>query len=203
LKPHQGYGLINKVAELDVFALAVGIVGAVTGIAGVITATISIRIARRSATADETSAIAAKTATEIAQQQLAIERDRHRAELAERHQATAPALEGRIRRPDEPYGSEIVQAELEIRVTDTSELLSLTVIFPARSPAMPRGKERLMEQWIPYPEAGNAIIDAGHPARLNVTVSGNPEFEPFTIQVIAHADYGLKWDRLPVQVTFY
>lgn len=176
----------------------VGIVGAVTGIVGTITAVISIRIARRSATADEASAIATKTATEVAQQQLAIERDRHHAELAQRHQAAAPALEGRIRRPDEPYRSG--QAQLEIRVTDASELVSLAAIFPSGSPAMPYGRERLMEQWIQYPEVGNAIIDAGHPARLKVAVSGKPE--PFTIQVIAHADRGLKWDRFPVQVTF-
>ena len=183
---------------MDVVALVAGIIGAVTGTVGAITAVISIRVARRSATAEETSAIATRTATEVAQQQLAIERDRHRAELAGHHQATAPALEGRIKRPDEPDRSG--QAQLEIRVTYASELQSLTVIFPARSPAMPPGRERLMEQWIQYPEAGNAIIDAGHPARLKVAVSGEPE--PFTIQVIPHADRGLKWDPLPVQVTF-
>ncbi|HEX9356527.1 MAG TPA: hypothetical protein VF933_22280, partial [Streptosporangiaceae bacterium] len=133
---------------MDVVALVVGIVGAVTGMVGAITAVISIRIARRSATADEASAIATKTATEVAQQQLAIERDRHHAELAQRHQAAAPALEGCITRPDEPHRSG--QAQLEIRVTDASELVSLVAIFPAGSPAMPYGREQLMEQWIQY-----------------------------------------------------
>lgn len=147
--------------RVDVVALVVGIVGAVTGIAGVITAVISIRLARRSATADEASAIATKTATDVAQQQLAIERDRHRAEVVQRHQAAAPALEGRIRWPHVPNRSGEVQ--LEIRVTDASELMSLTAIFPADSPAMPFGRERLMEQWVQYPEVGSAVIDAGHP----------------------------------------
>jgi hypothetical protein len=60
---------------------------------------------------------------------------------------------------------------------------------------MPFGRERLSEQWVQHPEVGNAIIDAGHPARLKVTIKGDQE--AFMIQVIAHADRGLQWDRAP------
>jgi len=73
-----------------VAALVISIVGATTGVAGVVTAVIGIRISRRSAAAAEASAIAAKTATEVAQKQLAIERDRHLHELDQRHEDAAP-----------------------------------------------------------------------------------------------------------------
>ncbi len=55
--------------------------------------------ARRSAAAAEAGAIAATTATEVAQKQLAIERDRRRHELDQRHEEAAPALEGHVVRP--------------------------------------------------------------------------------------------------------
>jgi hypothetical protein len=61
------------VAGVNVAALVIAIIGATTGVAGVVTAVISIRIAGRSATAGDVSAIATKTATEVAQKQLAIE----------------------------------------------------------------------------------------------------------------------------------
>ena len=58
------------------------------------------RIARRSATAGDITAIATKTATEVAQKQLAIERDRHRQELEQRHVDAAPALAGHVVKND-------------------------------------------------------------------------------------------------------
>jgi hypothetical protein len=57
----------DEVTGMDVAALVIAIIGVTTGVAGVDTAVISIRIARRSATADDVTAIATKTATEVAQ----------------------------------------------------------------------------------------------------------------------------------------
>lgn len=73
----SGRRVYERVDQMDVTALVIAIIGAATSVTGVVTAVISIRIARRTATAGDVTAIATKTATEVAQKQLAIERDRH------------------------------------------------------------------------------------------------------------------------------
>ena len=181
---------------MDVTALVTAIIGATTGVAGVVTAVISIRIARRSATAGDVTAIATKTATEVAQKQLAIERDRHHHELEQRHEDAAPGWRARVRRRDDGDG----HARLEIRVTNSVRLTTVTLILPASAPVSLHGRTSMMEQWAQFPEAGSGQIEVGRPARWNVDLAGRPQ--PFEVLAIAHADYGMKWDRLPVRVVF-
>ncbi len=180
------------------WALVISIVGATAGVAGAVTAVIGIRIARRSATAGEVSAIAAATATEVAQRQFAIERDRRRDEMDQRHEDAAPALEGHIVRPGGNDGAE--RLRLEIRVTNSVKLKTVTVILSASAPISPRGRAPLMEQWIQDAETGNGVIEVGRPAHWDVNLAGEPE--PFTVLAIAHGDYGMMWHRRPVQVVF-
>ena len=180
-----------------VAALVISIVGAATGVAGVVTAVIGIRIARRSAAAAETSAKTATTATEVAQKQLAIERDRHLHELDQRHEDAAPTLEGHVVRPGGNDGAG--RPRLEIRVTNSVRLRLVTVILPAGAPIRMHSRTPLAEQWIAYPEAGKAVIEIGRPAHWDVDVLGEPK--PFTVLVIAHGDY-TTWDRRPVQIVF-
>ena len=183
---------------MDVTALVIAIIGATTGVAGVVTAVISIRIARRSATAGDVTAIATKTATEVAQKQLAIERDRHRHELAQRHEDAAPALAGHVVKNDGNDGDG--HARLEIRVTNSVRLTTVTLILPPSAPVSLHGRASMMEQWAEFPEAGSGQIEVGRPARWDVDLAGRPQ--PFEVLAIAHADYGIKWDRLPVRVVF-
>ena len=188
----------NEVTGMDVTALVIAIIGATTGVAGVVTAVISIRIARRSATAGDVTAIATKTATEVAQKQLAIERDRHRHELEQRHEDAAPALAGHVVKNDGNDGDG--HARLEIRVTNSVRLTTVTLILPASAPVSLHGRTSMMEQWAEFPEAGSGQIEVGRPARWDVDLAGRPQ--PFEVLAIAHADYGMKWDRLPVRVVF-
>ena len=58
----------------------------------------------------------------------------------------------------------------------------------------------MMEQWAQFPATGSGQIEVGRPARWNVDLAGSPQ--PFEVLAIAHADYGMKWDRLPVRVVF-
>jgi hypothetical protein len=184
---------------MDVTALVIAIIGAIAGVAGVVTAVISILIARRSATAADVTAIATKTATEVAQKQLAIERDRHQHELEQRHEDAAPALEGHVVKNDGNDGDG--HARLEIRVTNSVQLTSVTLILPASAPVIPHGRPRMMmEQWIQFPEASRGQIEVGRPAHWNVDFVG--KLQPFEVLVIAHADRGMKWERLPVRVVF-
>ena len=120
---------------MDVTALVIAIIGATTGVVGVVTAVISIRIARRSATAGDVTAIATKTATEVAQKQLAIERDRHHHELEQRHEDAAPALAGHVVKNDGNDGDG--HAWLEIRVTNSVRLTTVTLILPASRAGQP------------------------------------------------------------------
>jgi hypothetical protein len=183
---------------MDVTTLVIAIIGATAGVAGVVTGLISIRIAGRSATASDVSAIATKTATEVAQKQLAIERDRHRHELEQRHEDAAPALAGHVVKNDGNDGAG--HARLEIRVTDSVRLTTVTLILPASAPVTLHGRDSMMEQRAQFPEAGSGQIEVGRPARWDVDLAGRPQ--PFDVLVIAHSDYGMKWDRLPVGVVF-
>jgi hypothetical protein len=183
---------------MDVTALVTAIIGATTGVAGVVAAVISIRIARRSATAGDVTAIATKTATEVAQKQLAIERDRHHHELEQRHEDAAPALAGHVVKNDGNDGDG--DARLEIRVTNSVRLTTVTLILPASAPVSLHGRTSMMEQWAEFPATGSGQIEVGRPARWNVDLAGRPQ--PFEVLAIAHADYGMKWDRLPVRVVF-
>jgi hypothetical protein len=103
---------------------------------------ISIRIARRSATAGDVTAIATKTATEVAQKQLAIERDRHRHELEQRHEDAAPALAGHVVKNDGNDGDG--HARLEIRVVNSVRLMTVTLILPASAPVSLHGRASMM-----------------------------------------------------------
>jgi hypothetical protein len=183
---------------MDVAALIIAIIGAATGVAGVVTAVISVRIAGRSATAGDISAIATKTATEVAQKQLAIERDRHHHELQQRHEGAAPALVGHVVRNDGNDGAGL--ARLEIHVTNSVRLTTLTLILPASAPVSLHGRGAMMEQWAQFPEAGSGQIEVGRPARWDVDLTGR--LQPFEVLAIAHADYGMKWDRLRVRAVF-
>lgn len=58
----------------------------------------------------------------------------------------------------------------------------------------------MMEQWAQFPEVGSGQIEVGRPARWDVDLVGRPH--PFEVPAIAHAHYGMKWDRLPVRVVF-
>lgn len=147
---------------MDVAALVIAVIGATTGVAGVVTAVISIRIAGRSATAGDVSAIATKTATEVAQKQLAIERDRHRHELEQRHEDAAPALAGHVVKNDGNDGAG--HARLEIRVTNSVRLTTVTLILPAFAPVSLHGRASMMEQWAEFPE-GRQRPDRGWPPR--------------------------------------
>ena len=193
-----GDGCTNGVTGMDVTALVIAIIGATTGVAGVVTAVISIRIAGRSATAGDVVAIATKTATEVAQKQLAIERDRHRHELEQRHKDAAPALAGHVVKNGGNDGAG--HARLEIRVTNSVRLTTVTLILPASAPVSLHGRTSMMEQWAAFPEAGIGQIEVGRPARWDVDLAGRPQ--PFEVLAIAHAGYGMKWDRLPVRVVF-
>jgi hypothetical protein len=195
---YQAGECANELTGMDVTALVIAIIGAATGVAGVVTAVISIRIARRTATAGDVTAIATKTATEVAQQQLAIERDRHHHELEQRHEDDAPALAGHIVKNDGDDGDG--HARLEIHVTNSVRLTTVTIILPASAPVSLHGRSPMMEQWAQFPETGSGQIEVGRPARWNVDLAGRPQ--PFDVLVIAHADYGMKWDRLPVRVAF-
>lgn len=139
---------------MDVTALVIAIIGATTGVAGVVTAVISIRIARRSATAGDVTAIATKTATEVAQKQLAIERDRHHHELEQRHEDAAPALAGHVVKNDGNDGDG--HARLEIRVTNSVRLTTVTLILRASAPVSLHGRTSMMEQWAQFPEPAAA-----------------------------------------------
>ena len=161
-----GDGCTNGVTGMDVTALVIAIIGATTGVAGVVTAVISIRIAGRSATAGDVVAIATKTATEVAQKQLAIERDRHRHELEQRHKDAAPALAGHVVKNGGNDGAG--HARLEIRVTNSVRLTTVTLILPASAPVSLHGRTSMMEQWAAFPEAGIGQIEVGRPARWDV-----------------------------------
>jgi hypothetical protein len=156
----------NEVTGMDVTALVLVIIGAATGVAGVVTAVISIRIARRSAKAGDVTAIATKTATEVAQKQLAIERDRHHHELEQRHEDAAPALAGHVIKND--GNDSDGHARLEIRVTNSVRLTTVTLILPASAPVSLHGRDSMMEQWAQFPEVGSGQIEVGRPARWNV-----------------------------------
>jgi hypothetical protein len=197
-KHHPADECTNEVTGMDVTALVIAIIGAATGVAGVVTAVISIRIARRSATAGDVTAIATKTATEVAQKQLAIEWDRHRHELEQRHEDAAPALAGHVVKNDGNDGDG--HARLEIRVTNSVRLTTVTLILPASAPVSLHGRMSMMEQWAQFPETGSGQIEVGRPARWNVDLTGRSQ--PFEVLAIAHADYGMKWERLPVRVVF-
>jgi hypothetical protein len=184
--------MYERVDGMDVATLVIAIIGATTGVAGVVTAVISIRIARRSATAGDVTAIATKTATEVAQKQLAIERDRHHHELEQRHEDAAPALAGHVVK----NGGD-GHARLEIRVTNSVRLTLVTLILPASAPVSLHGGTSMMEQWVQFPATGSGQIEVGRPARWNVNLTGR--LQPFEVLVIAHADYGMKWDRAPSQ----
>jgi hypothetical protein len=137
---------------MDVTALVIMIIGAATGVAGVVTAVISTRIARRTATAGDITAIATKTATEVAQKQLAIERDRHHHELEQRHEDAAPTLAGHVVKNDDDADG---HARLEIHVTNSARLTTVTLILPASAPVSLHGRSSMMEQWVQFPATGS------------------------------------------------
>jgi hypothetical protein len=141
---------------------------------------------------------ATRLQTEVAQKQLAIERDRHHHELEQRHEDAAPALEGHVVKIDGNGAGG--HARLEIRVTNSVRLTTVTLILPASAPVRQHGRTLMMEQWVQFPEAGSGQIEVGRPAHWNVDLTGRPQ--PFEVLVIARADYGMKWDRLPVRVVF-
>jgi hypothetical protein len=76
----------------------------------------------------------------------------------------------------------------------------VTLILPASAPVSLHGRTSMMEQWAEFPATGSGQIEVGRPARWNVDLAGRPQ--PFEVLAIAHADYGMKWDRLPVRVVF-
>jgi hypothetical protein len=76
----------------------------------------------------------------------------------------------------------------------------VTLILPASAPVSLHGRMSMMEQWAQFPETGSGQIEVGRPARWNVDLTGRPQ--PFEVLAIAHADYGMKWERLPVRVVF-
>jgi hypothetical protein len=141
---------------------------------------------------------ATRLQTEVAQKQLAIDRDRHHHELEQRHEDAAPALEGHVVKIDGNDGSG--HARLEIRVTNSVRLTTVTLILPASAPVSLNRRMPMMEQWVQFPEAGSGQIEVGRPAHWNVDLTGRPQ--PFEVLAIAHADYGMKWDRLLVRVVF-
>ena len=171
---------------MDVTALVIAIIGATTGVAGVVTAVISISIARRSATAGDITAIATKTATEVAQKQLAIERDRHRYELEQRDEDAAPALAGHVVKNDGNDGDG--HARLEIRVTNSVRLTTVTLILPPSAPVSLHGRTSMMEQRGQFPEAGSGQIEVGRPARWDVDLVGEisairgPGYSPYRLR---------------------
>lgn len=156
---------------MDVTALVIAIIGAVTGVAGVVTAVISVRIGRQSATAADVTAIATKAATEVAQKQLAIERVRHQHELEQRHEDAAPELEGHVVKND---GNDADgHGRLEIRVTNSVQLTSVTVILPASSPVTPHGRPwMMMEQWIQFRRPAAVRLRLAAPLTGTSTSSG-------------------------------
>jgi hypothetical protein len=164
----------------------------------VVTAVISIRVARRTATAGDVTAIATKTATEVAQQQLAIERAAITTSWSSAARTPPPALAGRVVKNDVDDGDG--HARLEIHITNSVRLTTVTIILPASAPVSLHGRSSMMEQWAQFPAIGSGQIEVGRPARWNVDLAGRPQ--PFDVLVIAHADYGMKWDRLSVRVVF-
>ena len=132
---YSAYECTKELTGMDVTTLVIAIIGAATGVAGVVTAVISIRIVRRTATAGDVTAIATKTATEVAQQQLAIERDRHHHELEQRREDAAPALAGHVVKNDGDDGDG--HARLEIHVMNSVRLTTVTIILPASRTGQP------------------------------------------------------------------
>ena len=124
-----GDGCTNGVTGMDVAALVIAIIGATTGMAGVVTAVISIRIAGRSATAGDVVAIATKTATEVAQKQLAIERNRHRHELEQRHKDAAPRA---------PNQNHVIDLRVTARQSGSTAVMSARTDLPIETTHPPR-----------------------------------------------------------------
>lgn len=156
---------------MDVTALVIAIIGAATGVAGVVTAVISIRIARRTATAGDVTAIATKTAAEVAQQQLAIERDRHHHELEQRREDAAPALAGHVVKNDVDDGDG--HARLEIHVTNSVRLTTVTIILPVSASVSLHDRSSMMEQWAQFPATGSGQIEVGRPLAGTSTWPGD------------------------------
>jgi hypothetical protein len=121
------------VADVVIAAFVISVISAIVAVS-------SVWFAGRSAAASEARALeAAKTATEIAQKQLAIERHRRRAELAQRHEADGPVPEGHVVRRDENDGAG--QARLEIRVTNSVQVTLVSLTMPAQSPVSLHGRD--------------------------------------------------------------
>ena len=81
-----------------------------------------------------------------------------------------------------------------------SRTLPALTTMPVSAPVSLHGRSSMMEQWAQFPATGSGQIEVGRPTRWNVDLAGRPQ--PFDVLVIAHADYGMKWDRLPVRVVF-
>jgi hypothetical protein len=78
----------------------------------------------------------------VAQKQLAIERDRHRHELEQRHEGAAPVLVGHVVKNDGNDGDG--HARLEIRIMTSARLTTVTLILPASAPVSLHGRASMM-----------------------------------------------------------